>query len=464
VFDAAGRLKGFRGTGADITAKRQAEERIQFLATRDSLTGLPNRLLLGDRADQAILNAGRHAGRIAVLSIQLDRFQRVSDSLGHQVGDAVLRAVAERLSRTLRRDDTLARLAGDEFVLLWDGTREIDDVAVVAQKVLNCLAAPVVVEEHALNVSASIGISVFPGDGGDFVELLKNADAARQAAREADGNAYRFFSRELNTRALERLELENDLHRALARDEFVLGYQPVLSSATGRVVGAEVQMRWQHPTRGLLAPEAFIPLAQQTGLMGALGTWLIENTCLQVGRWCAPHLAGLWFALNVSIKEFARDRTFAQALERELQAGRIEPSRLILEIASQNVERGGGEYLDTLRAIAGSGVSLTIDDFGTGQFNLVALRQLPVRKLKIDRSLVAELATREDAAIIVQTLAAMAKGLGLTFAAQGVETAAQLSRLQALGCDEWQGPLQGEPLDAAAFETLLAPLPRAASA
>jgi len=464
VFDAAGRLKGFRGTGADITAKRHAEERIQFLATRDALTGLPNRLLLADRAGQAILNAGRHTGRIAVLSFQIDRFQRVSDSLGHGVGDAVLRAVAERLSRTLRRDDTLARLAGDEFVLLWDGTREIDDVAVVAQKVLNCLAPPVMVEERALNVSASIGISVFPGDGGDFVELLKNADAARHAAREADGNTYRFFSPELNSRALERLEMENDLHRALARDEFVLCFQPVVSSGTGRVVGAEVLMQWQHPSKGLLAPEAFVPLAQQTGLMGALDAWLIEKACERIGRWSGQPLSGLWFALNVSIRESSRDRGFAQVLVRELEANRLNASRLSLEIAGRNVQHGGSENLDTLRAVTDLGVGLTVDDFGIGQLNLVALRQLPVRKLKIDRSLVTELSAREDAAIIVQTLAAMAKGLGLVLAAEGVETSAQLAQLQALGCDEWQGLLYSAALEAEAFERLLASVPRAASA
>ncbi len=464
VFDPAGTLKGFRGTGADITARRQAEERIQYLATRDALTGLPNRVLLSDRAGQAILNAGRNAGRIAVLSLQLDRFQLVNDSLGHRIGDSVLRAVAERLSNTLRRDDTLARLGGDEFVLLWDGARDVEDVALVAQKVLDCLAAPIVVEDRSLNVSASIGISVFPGDGGDFVELLKNADTARHAAREIDGNTYRFFSRELNTRAVERLEMENDLHRALARDEFLLHFHPVIHGATGRIVGAEVLLRWNHPTRGLLAPGDFIPFAEQTGLMGALGSWLIEHACRQVAEWSDGPAGSFWFALNVSTTEFPRDGSFAGRLARALEVNRLDPSRLWLEIADRSVQHGAREHLDTLRAVAKLGVGLTIDDFGTGQFNLVALRELPVGKLKIDRSFVTDLATREDAAIIVQTLAAMAKGLGLVFSAEGVETPAQLARLQALGCDEWQGHLYSEPLDAAGFERLLAAVPRAAVA
>lgn len=464
VFDTAGVLKGYRGTGADVTAKRQAEERIQYLATRDALTGLPNRLLLSDRAGQAILNAARNAGRIAVLSLQLDRFQLVNDSLGHRAGDGVLRAVAERLSNTLRRDDTLARLGGDEFVLLWDGAREVEDVALVAKKVLDCLAAPIVVEDRALNISASIGISVFPGDGGDFAELLKNADTARHAAREADGNTYRFFSRELNTRVVERFEIENDLHRALARDEFVLRFHPVIRGATGSVVGAEVLMRWKHPTRGLLAPDAFIPFAEQTGLMGALGSWLIEHACRQVAAWSGGPAGSLWFALNVSSKEFSRGHGFADTLARALQTHRLDPSRLWLEIADRSVQHGGSEHLETLRAVADLGVGLTIDDFGTGQFNLVALRELPVGKLKIDRRFVTDLGTREDAAIIVQTFAAMAKGLGLVFAAEGVETPAQLTRLQALGCDEWQGHLYSEPLDARGFEQMISTVPRAATA
>ena len=464
VFDADGTLKGFRGTGADITAKRQAEERIQFLATRDSLTGLPNRLLLSDRAGQAILNAGRHQGRIAVLSLQLDRFRLVTDSLGHRVGDSVLRAVAERLSRTLRKDDTLARVGADEFVLLWDGTREIDDVALVAQKVLTCLAAPIVAEDRSLNVSASIGISVFPGDGDGFVELLRNADAARHAAREAHGNTYRFFSPELNTRALERLEMENDLHRALARDEFLLHFHPVMRGTTGRVVGAEVLLRWRHPAKGLLAPDDFIPFAEQTGLMGALGAWLVRHACGQIAAWSRTPMAGLWFALDVSIKQFSADRGFADALSGALGENRLDPSRLSLEISDRSVQHGVGKQLETLREVASLGVGLTIQDFGSGQFNLAALRELPVSKLKIDRSLVTDLATREDAAVIVQTFAAMARGLGLRFAAEGVETPAQLGRLQALGCDEWQGPLCSEPLDAAAFARHMSSRSRAASA
>ena len=471
VFDASGALRGFRGTGADMTAKRQAEERIQFLATRDALTGLPNRLLLADRAGQAILNAGRNKGRLAVLSLQLDRWRLVNDSLGHRVGDAVIRAAAERLSGTLRKDDTLARPGGDEFVLLWDGTRQIDDVSLVAQKVLGALAAPIVIEGRALSVSASIGISVYPGDGLDFVELLKNADAARFAAREAGGNTSRFFSREFNVRALERLEMETDLHRAIAQGEFALRFQPIVRSGSGpksavpapTVVGAEVSLHWEHPVRGLLAPEAFMPLAEKCGLTGALGTWLIGRTCERIAGWREHPMSGLWFALNVSIKACSRDQGFAATLEQALHDNGLDASRLALELAEPSIQRGENEYLGTLRAIAGLGVALTIDELGTGQFDLAALTRMPVGKLKIDRRFVADLATREETATVVQTLAAMARELGLALAAEGVENAAQLERLQGLGCEEWQGRLYSEPLDAHAFERLLCAAPRAAS-
>ena len=458
VFEANGTLRGYRGTGADITARKQAEERIQYLATRDALTGLPNRALLADRAEQAILNAGRNRGRIAVLSLDLGRFQLVNDSLGHQVGDALLRAIAERLANILRKDDTLARLGGDEFVLLWDGTRDVQDAALVAQKVLKSLAQPVVIDGRVLNMSVSIGIGVYPDDGRDFAELLKNADAARYAAKEAGGGTCRFFSRELNLRALERLEMESGLHRALARDEFVLHYQPVVRSAPGqapRIVGAEVLMRWRHPDKGLLGPDEFIPFAEQIGLMGPLGEWLIERSSERIALWQDGPMAGLWFSLNVSVKEFSQDRRFAETLGQALRRNRLDGSRLALEIAERSVQGGGTESLETLQAVADLGVALTIDDFGAGQSNLAALRRLPVRKLKIDRSFVSDVATREDAAIIVQTVAAMAKGLGVEFAAAGVENKAQLARLQELGCREWQGHLYSEPLEADAFELLL---------
>ena len=266
--------------------------------------------------------------------------------------------------------------------------------------------------------------------------------------------------------------MENDLHRAIARGEFVLHFQPIVRVGPGpqtlapasRVVGAEVLLHWQHPVKGLLAPEEFMPLAEQCGLTGALGTWLIERTCERIAGWREGPLSGLWFALNVSAKGFSRDQGFAGTLERALRENRLEGSRLSLELAERSMHPGGNEHFGTLEAIADLGVALTIDELGTGHFDLAALSQMPVGKLKIDRKFVADIATRDDVAIIVQTFAAMARGLGLAFAAEGVENAAQLARLEALGCQEWQGRLYSEPLGAPAFERLLSADPRAASA
>ncbi|MGH8704901.1 MAG: sensor domain-containing protein [Burkholderiales bacterium] len=457
VFDAAGRLAGFRGTGADITARKQAEERIRYLANRDALTGLPNRLLLTDRANQAILAAARSRGSLALLVIDLDRFTLVNDSLGHAAGDALLLAVGERLGGTLRRDDTLARLGGDEFVLLWNGLKSSKDAAVVAQRVLGILARPFTVEETSLSVTASIGIGVYPDDGRDFGELLKNADAAMHHAKETGRDSFRYFSPELNARAVARLAMENDLRHALARGELLLHWQPVVRAAAGgRMVGAEVLVRWQHPQQGLLMPDGFIPVAEDCGLIRALGAWTLERALSQVGAWQRSRAPDLWYALNVSASELAQGDAYVAQLTEALAANRVPGSRLELEVTERVLMSNLAENVETLRRIGGLGVRVAIDDFGTGYSSLAYLRQLPIDKLKIDRSFLRELDAHPNDATIVQTIAAMAKALGLHVAAEGVENAAQLERLLALGCDEWQGHHCSPPLEAAAFERLIA--------
>lgn len=464
VFDAQGKLRGFRGTGTDITARRQAEERIQYLATRDPLTGLPNRLLLSDRAGQAILNASRKQGRIAILSISLDRFQVVNDSLGHRAGEALLRATAERFAKTLRRDDTLARVGGEDFALLWDGTRDVEDVALVAKKLLDCLAAPVVVDGRSLKVSASIGISAYPGDGEGFSELLRNADAARYAAREADGNQYRFFSPELNVRALERLDMEIALHGAIARDEFELQFHPVVRGAGSRLVGAEVRLRWRHPEKGLLAPEQFHAIAEQAGLMAALDQRLFELASGEVAGWDRILPAGFWFSMNVSAKGLARGSQFTQALGEALAASGLDASRIALEVSERSVHLAGKAGLDTLDEVRRMGVALTIDEFGMGQSSIAALGRMPASKLKIDARLVAGIGSGEDAVAIVRTAVAVGRGLGLEIAADGVESESHLAGLCAAGCEEWQGGHYSAPLEAESFRSLVSTFLRAASA
>jgi diguanylate cyclase (GGDEF)-like protein/PAS domain S-box-containing protein len=454
VYDSAGKLTGYRGTAADITARTQAEDRIRFLATRDALTGLPNRVLLSDRANQAILAAARARGGLAVLFLDLDRFKLINDSLGHAAGDALLRAVAERLGATLQRDDTLARIGGGEFVLLWNGLKSAQDAAAPAQRALAILSRPFTIEGRALNVTASVGISVYPGDGRDFGELLKNAGTAANHAKEIGGDRLLFFSPELNARAVARLGMENDLRRALARGELLLHWQPVLRTG-GQMVGAEVLVRWQHPQDGMLMPDSFIPVAEDCGLIRPLGKWTLERALSQIGAWRRKHGKHLWFALNVSAHELSQGDAYVAQIAEALAANQVPGACIELEITERVLMSHLAENVETLRKLGRLGVRVAIDDFGTGYSSLAYLRQLPIDKLKIDRSFLRELDAHPADATIVQTIAAMAKALGLRVAAEGVESEAQLARLQALGCDEWQGHHFSAALDAAAFERLI---------
>jgi predicted signal transduction protein with EAL and GGDEF domain len=378
----------------------------------------------------------------------------------------VLRAVAERLGATLRKDDTLARLGSDEFALLWNGVKGSDDAATLAQRALSILARPFVIEGRSLSVTASIGIGVYPGDGRDFGELLRNADAAKNHAKETGRNSFRFFSPELNARALARLGMENDLRHALARNELLLHWQPVVGmvgadgrSEAGRVVGAEVLLRWRHPRDGLLMPDAFIPVAEDCGLIRQLGQWTLERALGQAAAWRRDAAGGvgegLWFALNVSAIELAQGDAYVAQLRDALAANGLPGRAVELEVTERVLMSHLPENFETLRKIGALGVRVAIDDFGTGYSSLSYLRQLPIDKLKIDRSFLSELDAHPHDATIVQTIAAMALSLGLRVAAEGVESEAQLERLRALGCDEWQGHLYSASVDAAGFESLL---------
>ena len=453
-LDAAGALIGYRGTAADVTARKQAEARIEYLATRDALTGLPNRALLTDRAGQAILTAARSRAQLAVLCVDLDRFKLVNDSLGHQAGDALLRAVADRLQNTLGREDTLARLGGDDFVLLWNGLKSAEDAAVLAQRILSILARPFTVEGNALNVGASIGISIYPNDGRDFAELLKNADAALYDAKENGGGTWRLFAPALNARAGERLRIENELRGALARSELVLHWQPVVRGR-GQVVGAEALVRWNHSGRGLMMPEEFVPLAEECGLIRAIGEWTLERALSQAGAWHRKMPGRAWFAVNVSAPELAQGDAYVERIEACLRANSLAGSCLELEVTERVLMSSLAENVETLRRIGALGVRFAIDDFGTGYSSLAYLRRLPIHKLKIDRSFLRAIDSHAADEAIVRAIAAMAGTLGIAVAAEGVESEAQLKRLLALGCEEWQGHYFSAPLDASAFEALL---------
>jgi diguanylate cyclase (GGDEF)-like protein/PAS domain S-box-containing protein len=469
VRDADGRLTGWRGTGADVTARKHAEARIEQLTTRDVLTGLPNSRLLADRASQAILTAARSRSPFALLCIDLDRFTLVNDSLGHRAGDALLRSVAERLANVVHGEDTLARLGGDHFVLVQAIRSKGDpaaEAAAAAQRILGVLARPFTVQGKTLNVAASIGISIYPNDGRDFVELLKNADAALNHAKETGKGTWRMFAPALNARAAERLRLENELRSALTRGELALHWQPVVRGWSperraspahwrGRVVGAEALVRWQHPERGLLGPEHFVPLAEECGLIRAIDEWALERALSQAGAWQRRYGRRLWYAVNVSAPGLARGAEYLQRLEHALVANGINGETVELEVTERVIMSGVTENVATLEAIGKLGVRFAIDDFGTGYSSLAYLRSLPIDKLKIDRSFLRAIDAQSADEAIVRAITALAATLGISVAAEGVETAPQLERLLALGCEEWQGHYFSAPLDTAGFEELL---------
>jgi diguanylate cyclase (GGDEF)-like protein/PAS domain S-box-containing protein len=451
IRDANGGVTGYRGTAADVTGRKQAEARIEFLATRDALTGLPNRILLADRAGQAILAAARSRTHIALLCFDLDRFKLINDSLDHRVGDALLRAVAERLDG-LVGEGTLARLGGDDFVLL-QPLRAAEDAAVLAQRVLDVLARPFSVEGEMLTVGASIGIGVYPADGRDFSELLKNADAAMYHAKESGRGVFRFSSPALNARALERLRLENDLRGALARSELVLHWHPVVKGKR-KIVGAEALVRWLHPERGMLMPGDFVPLAEECGLIRQLGEWTLERALSQAGAWQRKLPGRAWYAINVSAPELAEGDAFVEKVRASLKANHLEGSCLEMEVTERVLMSNVEANMDTMRRIGALGVRFSVDDFGTGYSSLSYLRQLPIDKLKIDRSFLREIDSQPADEAIVRAIAVMAKSLGISVAAEGVESEAQRARLAALGCDEWQGHHFSTALEAEQFEKL----------
>jgi len=459
--DATGRWRGYRGTAADVTARKSAEARIEQLAMRDALTGLPNRALFAERAGQAILAAARGRTELALLTVDLDRFRLVNESLGHQAGDALLRAVAERLQGTLRRED-LSRIGGDAFVLLVHGLKSAEEAAMVARRLLSVLARPFNLEGQPLTAGASVGIALYPKDGRDFVELLKNADAALYHAKESGRGTFSFFEPQLGARATERLKVENELRGALARNELVLHWQPVVRGRS-EIVGAEALVRWRHPSRGLLLPEQFVPLAEDCGLIGAVGEWTLERALSQAGAWQRTLRSPLWFALNVCAPELAQGQGFVEKLAASLKANALEGARIELEVTERVLMSQLAGNVETMRRIGELGVRFAIDDFGTGYSSLAYLRQLPIDKLKVDRAFLRAIDTDPADEAIVRTIASLAKTLGITVAAEGVERQGQLERLLALGCDEWQGHYLSPPLAPAEFEHLLTRAARRAS-
>jgi len=448
-------------TFSDITKLKQAEKalrisegRLDYLAYHDPLTALPNRLLLNDRIEHALQRAHREKRQIAVFFLDLDRFKNVNDSLGHPVGDRLLKEVALRIKSMIRNEDTLARLGGDEFIILLEDVTNTQHLVNLADKLIKAFLNTFLVKGHELQLTMSLGISLYPKDGKDSATLIKNADAAMYQAKAEGRNNYQFYTAALTSIVFERLLLENALRQALKNNELILHYQPQYSLISGKMISAEALIRWQHPERGLLYPDKFIPLAEETGLIISIGEWVLHTACAQMKQWQQENLAIEYIAVNVSRHQCQRSE-FVDTVKKALQASEIDPRYLELEITEsiimQQLERGIN-ILDELKVL---GVSIGIDDFGTGYSSLSYLKQLPVHKLKIDRSFISDVTENKDDAAITQAIIALAQSLQLTVLAEGVETEEQLAFLKQQGCHEAQGYLYSIPVSAEQFRQLL---------
>jgi len=464
-WDADGRVLRFAGSTVDIDAQKRVEEELAHLAHHDTLTGLPNRNLLRDRLPQLLSRARRNRSNVGVMLIDLDRFKLVNDTLGHTVGDQLLVEVARRLLECTRGGDTVARLGGDEFAVLLPDMPDAQKARTVAQKILDRLATPMLLDGHEVYVNASIGITVFPDDSEDQDTLIRNADVAMYSAKEQGRANYLFFNAEMNRSTAQFLELESRLRQAQARDEFVLHYQPRVDIASGRITGAEALLRWR-PTGGgrLVAPMEFVPLLEETGLIVPVGEWVLGSAFEQARRWQALRVGAVPVAINVSPRQFQR-RELVPALRRLLAESGIAPTLIELEITENLVMSDTDYSVAAMNDINQLGVPLAIDDFGTGYSSLAYLKRFAIDRLKIDRSFIRDLASDADDAAIITAVVAMAHKLGFGVVAEGVETREQIEFLRACGCDEYQGNLYSPAVTADQFEALLvaqdAPLARA---
>jgi diguanylate cyclase (GGDEF)-like protein/PAS domain S-box-containing protein len=442
------------GTAFDITDRKKAEEQIEYQAYHDALTGLPNRLLFIDRLRVALARARRRAGSVCIMFLDLDHFKLINDSLGHASGDRLLQGVAERLRSCVREDDTVSRLGGDEFTILLPDVARGEDAAKIAQKTLDAVAAPLVVDGQDLLVTTSIGIALYPSDGETDDALLKNADSAMYRAKELGRNTYQLFAPALNARAVLRLSLEKGLRRALEQDEFILYYQPQVLVDGSRITGVEALIRWQHPERGLVEPADFIHLAEDSRIILPLGDWVLRTACRQARIWSEQGGPQVRIGVNLSGRQL-QERNLVRSIYYALQESGLDASRLDLEItesvAMQNLEFTIG----MLHGLKEMGVQISLDDFGTGHSSLSYLKRLPIHTVKIDQSFVREMTVDPYDSAIVKAVIEMAHSLGLGVVAEGVETEEQRAFLQRLRCDRMQGFLFSKPLAPAAIGEML---------
>ena len=454
ITDARGQTTNFISTGKDVTEQMETQEQLRFLVEHDILTELPNRQVLIERLRESLARARRRNRLVGVLFMDLDQFKYINESLGHEVGDELLVRIARRLLTHVREGDTVARFGGDEFVVVVDDAGSADDIAGIAEKLLNAMVKPLRINDMDLHITASMGISVFPGDGPDSEILLRNADNAMYRAKESGRNSYRFYSDDMSARAFERLTLENSLRNALERGQFELYYQPQVRVGDRQVVGMEALLRWNHPDFGIVPPTDFIPLLEDTGLIVPVGEWVLGEACAQMRRWLDTGVIRGRMAVNISARQLT-DSGFLHIVHRILEASGLDAARLELEMTESIFLRESQETSDTLHALDKLGVALAIDDFGTGYSSLSYLKRFPIGTLKIDRSFIRDITENADDEALSGAILAMAQRLRLRVVAEGVETEAQLDALRKLGCDLAQGYLFSRPVTAVAMQRYL---------
>jgi len=448
-----------KATGAvivfhDVSTARAMAAQMTHSAQHDFLTGLPNRMLLNDRISQAIVLAPRHSKKVAVLFLDLDGFKHINDSLGHPTGDKLLQSIAKRLVSCVRSSDTVSRQGGDEFVVLLSEMEQSEDAAISALRILQAVAEAHTIENHELHVTTSIGVSVFPDDGNDAETLVKNADTAMYQAKENGRQSYQFFMPAMNVRAVERQSIEENLRRALERQEFSLHYQPKIRLRTGEITGAEALLRWTHPTRGCVSPAQFIPVAEDCGLILPIGQWVLREACKQAREWFDAGLPLGTMAVNISSMEF-RDDNFLDSVFATLSETGLDPKSLELELTESVLMKRAESAASVLKTLRARGVQIAVDDFGTGYSSLSYLRKFPIDALKIDQSFVRQITSAPDDTTIVTAVISMGRSLKLRVVAEGVETRDELAFLQTHLCDEAQGYYFSRPVLPHQFAMLL---------
>ncbi len=452
--DGTGRLARFIGGLVDISDRKNMEEEIRHMAQHDALTDLPNRRLFIDILNVELSQARRHKNVAAILFLDLDRFKEINDTLGHDVGDRLLQEVALRFRRTVRESDTVARIGGDEFNIVLADISRSQDISDIARKVIQSLEQPIVIAEHLLAITTSIGISIYPNDSEDTDTLLRYADIAMYAAKEKGRNTFQFYDPSMNIKTVERIRVESMLRQTLERGELVLYYQPQVELATNKVSGVEALVRWNHPDRGLLAPDQFLPIAEETGFINALDQWAIRTACLQVKAWQNDGPGQLPVTVNLASR-CLRSPDELDIIARILEETAVDPHSLDIEITESTAMTDIERTAPILRKLAAMGIRISIDDFGTGYSSLHYLKKLPIDKIKIDRSFIRDIATDADDRAIIGAVTSMARKMGIRTVAEGVETEEQLDFVREAGCDEVQGFLFSRPVTASEFEKLI---------